>query len=156
VSDTVGRSGIVGPSIGWGTLFGAAVAFATLFCLVLATGAGMRNGDFGLLMGLAEIPAVIVGGIAGAVLFGVVGLIVRFSPVRPAALPLSYAILGSLLWGAGWWLLSVNVAQGRAQTVCGLMLNGLLPVAIAGLLTGSMVRRGRHQAYRTSHPGANR
>jgi hypothetical protein len=161
VSDTVGKTGIVGPSIGWGTVFGAAIAFAILFCLVWSyTGGKTANGDFGLLMGLGEIPMVIIGGTVGAIVFGVVGVIVRFGPVRLAASPLSYAVLGSLVWGALCWPRALNVSQEGAAAATKaaylLMLYGLLPIAIAGLLVGAAVRAGRIHAYRSSRPGANR
>jgi hypothetical protein len=172
VSDPVGRSGIVGPSFGWGTLFGALVAFAILFYLISSfAGARTANGDFALLMGLAYIPVVIIGGAVGAAVFGVVGVIVRFGPGRLAASPLSYAVLGSLVWVAACWLRALNVPRGGAEGGYLLMhmvllqggpegaylltLYGLLPVAIAGALTGAAVRAGRIQAYRTSRPGAN-
>src|SRR5262249_42429807 len=94
------------------------------------------------------------GAVAGAVLFGVVGVIVRFGPGRLAPSPLSYAVLSSLLWGAGGWLLALRLPQG-AQGDHSVLLYGILAVAIAGLLTGAVVRSQQNQAYRTSRPGAN-
>jgi hypothetical protein len=147
VSDTVGRSGIVGPSILWGTAFSAGIAFAILVCVLVYDGTRVANGDFRLLLGLGAVPMLMIGGIAGAVLFGLVGVIVRLGPGwLVAASPLSYAVLSCLLWAAGCWLRGLDL----------LLHEGLLPVAIAGVLTGSMVRSGRNQAYRTSRPGANR
>jgi hypothetical protein len=171
VSDTVGRSGIVGPSILWGTVFGAVIAFGILYCIVASSGARVQNGDFGLLLGLGSVPMVGIGGTVGAVVFGVVGVIVRFGPLRLAASPLSYAVLGSLVWGAACWVRALDVPRGGAtggyllmhiallaggaEAAHWLMLYGLPLVAIAGLLTGSLVKSGRNQAYRTSRPGAN-
>jgi ammonia channel protein AmtB len=77
VSNTVGRSGIVGPSIAFGTVFGAVIAMGILACLVAAAGAEVRNGEFGFWFGLGVVPALMLGGIVGAILFGVVGVIVR-------------------------------------------------------------------------------
>jgi hypothetical protein len=154
VSDEVARSGIVGPSIGWGSVFGAGIAFGILY-YILAAVAGVRNGDFGFWMSLVAIPVGIVGGAAGAVLFGVVGVIARFGPRLLAPSPLSYAVSSCLVWGAGGWLLALNAPQGGFQAGDLPLLYSLLPVAIAGLLTGGMVRSGRRHAYRTSRPGAN-
>ena len=147
MSEPVGRSGIVGPSILWGTVFGAVVGVGILICVLVWDGTQVQNGDFRLLMGLGFVPMVLIGGTVGAVLFGIVGAIVRFGPEwLVASAPLSYAVLGSLLWAAGCWLRGLDL----------LMFEGPLPVAIAGVLTGSMVRAQSNQAYRTSRPGANR
>jgi hypothetical protein len=112
----------------------------------------MRNGDFGILFGLGVVPVLILGGTAGAILFGIVGVIARLGPAWMAPSSLTYAALGTLVWAAGGSLLAVEAAQGGHS----LLFYSLLAVAAAGLLTGTMVRLGRRQAYRTSRPGANR
>lgn len=74
-----------------------------------------------------------------------------FSPERIEASPLSYAVLSSLLslgiiilpfasWVAGGLLRAVQGAQGTYL----LLPAGLLPVAIAGLLTGWKMWSGRN------------
>ncbi len=91
------------------------------------------------------------GGGAAAVLFGVVAVIVSFNPGRIEASPLSYAVLGGLLslgiiilpfaaWVAGGLLRALQEAQGTYL----LLPSSLLPVAIAGLLTGWKVQSGRN------------
>jgi len=146
-------SNIVGRSAVWGAIFGVTVAFATGFCLAIfwSTARTGHAGDFVTLMILWVPPVAIMGGGAAAILFGVVAAIVSFSPGRIEASPLSYAVLGSLLslgiiilpfatWVAGGLLRALQGAQGTYL----LLPAGLLPVAIAGLLTGWMVRSGRN------------
>jgi len=143
-------SNIVGRSVLWGAIFGAIAAFVAASCLSLVWSAG-RTGhpsDFIMLM-ILWVPAVtIMGGGASAVLFGIVAAIVSFSSARIKASPLSYAALGSLLslgivlpyasWVANGFLRALHGAQGTYI----LLPFGLLPVAIAGVLTGWMVRSG--------------
>jgi hypothetical protein len=97
-------------------------------------------------------PATIMGGVAAAVLFGIVGAIMSFTPVGIKPSAVSFAVLGSLLalgavilpfasWVAGGWLRAIQGAQG----VYLLFPAGLLPVAIAGLLTGWRVELGATQ-----------
>ena len=159
VSDPVGKSGIIGPSIAWGTIFGAVIACGLFAYAVAASGARMANGDFGLLFGLGVVPVLFLGGTAGALLFGVVGVIVRLGPGWLAPSSLTYAALSTVVWGAGGSLLALKVPhggpQGAAQGDHSLLFYSLLAVAVAGLLTGGAVRQGRHQPYRTSRPGAN-
>ena len=146
-------SNIVVRSAGWGAIFGAIAAFASGLCLAIfwSTERTGHTGDFAMLMALWVPPVAIVGGGAAAVLFGVVAVIVSFSPGRIEASPLSYAVLGSLLslglvilpfatWVAGGLFRALQGAQGTYL----LLPSGLLPVAIAGLLTGWKVRSGRN------------
>jgi hypothetical protein len=137
-------------------VLGAGIACGIFGFLVAASGAKVANGDFGFLFGLGVVPVLILGGTAGAVWFGVVGMIARFGPGVPEPSPLSYAALSSLMWGVGAWLLAVNAPQERVQEGHSLLLYGLAAVAITGLLTGGAVQLGRRQPYRTSRPGANR
>jgi hypothetical protein len=142
---------IVGRSILWGAIFGATAAFVASSCLsiVWSTGRTGHPGDLVTLMILWVPPVTIMGGAAAAVLFGVVAMIVGFSPTRIEASPLSYAALGSLLslgiilpfatWVANGFLRALQGAQGTYI----LLPFGLLPVAIAGLLTGWMVQSAR-------------
>ena len=73
---------IVGRSAGWGAIFGAAAAFASGLCLAIfwSTARTGHAGDFTMLMILWVPPVAIMGGGAAAVLFGVVAVIVNFSP----------------------------------------------------------------------------
>ena len=140
---------IVGRSAGWGAIFGAAAAFASGLCLAIfwSTARTGHAGDFTMLMILWVPPVAIMGGGAAAVLFGVVAVIVNFSPGRIEASPISYAVLGSFLslgiiilpfasWVAGGLHRALQGAQGTYL----LLPTALLPVAIAGFLTGRMVR----------------
>ena len=147
MSHTIGRS------VAWGGIFGAIATFATGFCLAIFWSRA-RTGHpdhFATLMILWVPPVTIMGGGAAAVLFGVVGAILRLSPGRFEPSPLSYAVLGSLLalaivilpfasWVAGGLLRALQGGQG----VHLLLPAGLLPVAITGLLTGWMVRPRRN------------
>jgi hypothetical protein len=94
--------------------------------------------------------ATIMGGIAAAVLFAMVGAIVSLRPAGIGPSPLSYAVLGSLLalavvilpfgsWVAGGVLRALQGAQGTYL----LLPTGLLPVAIVGLFTGWRVESQR-------------
>jgi hypothetical protein len=146
---------IVGRSAGWGAIFGAAAAFASGLCLAIfwSTARTGHAGDFTTLMILWVPPVAIMGAGAAAVLFGVVAVIVSFSPGRIEASPISYAVLGSLLslgiiilpfasWVAGGLHRALQGAQGTYL----LLPTALLPVAIAGFLTGWMVRSGRNRS----------
>jgi hypothetical protein len=146
-------SNLVGRSVGWGAIFGAAAAFASGSCASIfwSTGRTGHAGDFAALMILWVPPVVIMGAVAAAVLFGVVAVIVSFSSGRIEASPVSYAILGSLLSlaivilpFASWVAGGLHRALQGAQGVYLLLPTALLPVAIAGLLTGWMVRTARN------------
>ena len=95
-------------------------------------------------------PVIIMGAGAAAVLFALIAVIVSLSLGRIEASPVSYTVLGSLLslgiiilpfasWVAGGLLRALHGAQGTYL----LLPAGLLPVAIAGLLTGWKVRPQR-------------
>jgi hypothetical protein len=90
---------IVGRSVLWGAIFGATVAFAASSCLAIiwSTGKTGHPGDFPLLMILWVPPVTIMGAGAAAVLFGVVAVIVNFTPARIKA-SLSYAALAFCRW----------------------------------------------------------
>jgi hypothetical protein len=143
---------IIGRSAGWGAVFGAIAAFTTAACLLQywASAKTGHPGDLITLMILWVPPVTIMGGVAATVLFAVVGAIMSFKPagIEPSAL--SYAVLGSLLalgivilpfgsWVAGGLLRALQGAQGTYL----LLPIGLLPVAIAGLLTGWRVESSR-------------
>jgi len=144
-------SNLVGRSAGWGAIFGAAAAFASGSCAAIfwSTGRTGHAGDFATLMILWVPPVVIMAAGAAAVLFGVVAAIVSVSAGRIEASPVSYAVLGSLLslgivilpfaaWVAGGLHRALQGAQGVY------LLLPMAPVAIAGLLTGWMVRSARN------------
>jgi hypothetical protein len=133
----------IGKSFGWGALFGSIAAFTTASCMSYfwATGKTGGPGHLVTLMILWVPPVTIMGGIAAAVLFAMVGAIVGLAGIRPS--PLSYAVLSSLLalavvilpfgsWLAGGVLRALQGAQGTYL----LLPTGLLPVAIVGLFTG--------------------
>ena len=145
-------SNIVGRSAGWGAVFGATAAFATGLGLAIfwSTSKTGHASDFTALMVLWVPPVIIMGAGAAAVLFALVAVIVSLSLGRIEASPVSYAVLGSLLslgiiilpfasWVAGGLLRALHGAQGTYL----LLPAGLLPVAIAGLLTGWKVRPQR-------------
>jgi hypothetical protein len=103
------------------------------------------------------VPVVtLVGGLAGGVLFWLVGLLVAFSRQRIEASALSYSLLGSILslgvivpfasWVAGGILPALEGRQG----VYMLLPTGLLPVAIAGCLVGAKVASQENK--RRSYP----
>ena len=146
-------SNIVGRSAGGGAIFGAIAAFASGSCAAISwsTARTGHAGDFAALMILWVPPVVIMGAGAAAVLFAVVAVIVGFSSGRIEASPVSYAVLGSLLSlgiiilpFASWVAGGLHRALQGAQGVYLLLPTALLPVAIAGLLTGWMVRPGRN------------
>ena len=136
---------LVGRSIGWGAVFGAMGSFATASCYLLFW---MAKGGYHVEYGMAMIfwlPAMaIMGCIGGAVLFGVVGAIMRFYPRGMASSPLSYAVLGTLL------ALGIALTYGlREQGLHLYFMEFVLPrgdhpgvlwAPIAGLLIGWKVR----------------
>jgi hypothetical protein len=143
-------SDLVGRSIAWGAFYGLVAAFVTSLCLAASwsTGRTGQAGEFATLMILWVPPVAIMGGAAGGVLFGVVAVIMGLCTGRTS--PLSYAVVGSILafgavilpfaaWVADGWL---RALQG-AQNTYALLPAGLLPVAIAGLLTGWKVQSKR-------------
>ena len=129
------------------------MGFASGLCAAIfwSTEKTGHAGDFAALMILWVSPVAITGAGASAVLFGVVAVIVSFSPGRIEASPISYSVLGSFLslgiiilpfatWVAGGLHRALQGAQGTYL----LLPTALLPVAIAGLLTGWMVRSVRN------------
>ena len=142
----------IGKSFGWGALFGTIAAFTTASCMSYfwATGKTGGPGQLLTLMILWVPAATIMGGIAAAVLFAMVGAIVSLRPAGIGPSPLSYAVVGSLLalavvilpfssWVAGGVLRALQGAQGTYL----LLPTGLLPVAIVGLFTGWRVESQR-------------
>jgi hypothetical protein len=138
---------IVARSILWGGVFGAIAAVSTVTYLSIYWEAATpwRPGELIFTAMFVWVPlTAIMGGGAGAVLFGVVALIMSFRPQRISAL--SYAALGSLLslgliipfagWLADGYLRALQGAQGTYL----LLPYVLLPVAIAGFLTGLKVQ----------------
>jgi hypothetical protein len=142
----------IGKSFGWGALFGTIGAFTMASCMSYfwATGKTGGPGQLLTLMVLWVPAATIMGGIAAAVLFAMVGAIVSLRPAGIGPSPLSYAVVGSLLalgvvilpfgsWVAGGVLRALQGAQGTYL----LLPTGLLPVAIVGLFTGWRVESQR-------------
>ncbi len=143
----------IGKSFGWGALFGAIAAFTTASCMSYFWATGKTGGPGHLVtLMILWVPAVtIMGGIAAAVLFAMVGAIVSLRPAGIGPSPLSYADLGSLLplafvilpfgsWVA--WRGVLRALQGAQGTYL-LLPTGLLPVAIVGLFTGWRVESQR-------------
>ena len=146
---------IVGRSAGWGAIFGAAAAFASGLCLAIfwSTARTGHAGDFTTLMILWVPPVAIMGGGAAAVLFGVVAVIVNFSPGRIEASPISYAVLGSLLslgiiilpfasWVAGGLHRALQGAQGASVSTA----------QAKSRLSGAKLKSRTHARNDTSDP----
>jgi hypothetical protein len=141
---------MIGASIRWGAFFGTIAAFTT--ALILTCYWCLNGSPNLLIMGMVfwVPPMTLLGGIAATVVFGLVGTIMSFRPVGLEPSPIGYAIFGSILtyglvilpfssWVAGGLYRALQGAQGTDW----LRPAVLLPVAIAGLLTGGKVRAER-------------
>ena len=131
---------MISSSFSWGLAFGGLASLAVAICLTLGWSA--QPGSLFTLLVMFVPAVVLMGGLAGGLLFGLVGIIVSFSRQRIEASSLSYALMGSVLSlgvivpFASWMAGGIHAALQGRQGVYLLLPIGLLPVAVAGSLVG--------------------